>query len=297
MQHEDDTITNSRRPDRRRICVARRSSPLTYCQNGGFALIIVLWTLVLIAFVVAHLTTTGSTEIRIAANLVTNAVMQAAAEGAISEAIFNLSDPQPQQRWLIDGNTRELEIGNNRVHVRLEDEASWINPNLASPSLLEALLRATGSDAESARRLANAIGEWVGSAPVVRPQNAVLAEYRAAGLDYGPPGAPLETLDELGRVLGMTQATLALIRPHLTLFGPPEPSPASVDPLVAAALSVFAHVVTAPSAAQPPPDVLTTRITATAFGMRNASVTRSAVIRIGAALPLGYEVLARGNGP
>ena len=40
----------------------------------------------------------------------------------------------------------------------------------------------------------------LGSAGVARPQDTVLAEYRAAGLDYGPPGAPLETLDELGQV-------------------------------------------------------------------------------------------------
>src|SRR5215510_117539 len=215
-----------------------RSCPFADCgTDSGFALIVVLWTLVLIAFVVAHLTATGRTEIRIAGNLVSNAVAQAAADGAVFEAIFYLSDPQPQQRWPVDGNTRELVVGNVRVMVRLEDEAWWINPNSASPGLLEASLRATGSDPENARRLANAIGEWVGSAPAPRPQNMLLAEYGAAGLDYGPPGAPLETIDELSRVLGMTPAALAAIRPHLTLFGPPEPSTATVDPFVAAALA------------------------------------------------------------
>ena len=47
----------------------------------GFALIIVQWTLVLIAFIVTHLTATGRTEIRIATNIVANAVAQAAADG------------------------------------------------------------------------------------------------------------------------------------------------------------------------------------------------------------------------
>jgi hypothetical protein len=53
-------------------------------------------------------------------------------------------------------------IGHSRVTLRLEDEAWRINPNLASPALLEALLRGTGSDSESAHRVASAIGEWVG---------------------------------------------------------------------------------------------------------------------------------------
>jgi general secretion pathway protein K len=256
----------------------------------------VLWTLVLIGFIVTHITASGRTEIRIAGNLVFTAMAEAAADGAIFEAIFNLTDPQADQRWPIDGATNELVIGESRVIVRLEDEAGWINPNTASPALLEALLHVTGSDRENARRVATAIGEWVGSAPVTRSQDARLAEYRAAGLDYGPPGAPLETIDELARVLGMTPAMLAAVRPHLTLLGPPEPSAATADPMVAAAI---AEVMLAGQLASPgnqtPPDVLTVRITALALGPSNARVTRSAVARFGAMLPRGYEVLCLGQ--
>src|SRR5712691_4136493 len=112
----------------------RPHSPAAVCRgSGGFALIIVLWTLVLIGFIVAHLTASGRTEIRISSNLVANSVAQAAADGAIFEAIFNLSDPRPDQRWPLDGSARQLEIGNSQVMVRLEDEASWINPSSASP--------------------------------------------------------------------------------------------------------------------------------------------------------------------
>src|SRR6266851_4238067 len=111
--------------------------PSSRRRDGGFALIIVLWTLVLIGFIVVHLTASGRTEIRIAGNLVSNSVAQAAADGAIFEAIFNLSDPRPGQRWPVDGTARELAIGSSRVMLRLEDEASWINPSSASPALLE----------------------------------------------------------------------------------------------------------------------------------------------------------------
>jgi general secretion pathway protein K len=265
-------------------------------RSGGFALLVVLWTLVLIAFIVAHLTASGRTEMRIAGNLVADAVAEAADDGAIAAAIFNQLDPNPDQRWPLNGEWRELVIGNSRVMVQLEDEAGRINPSAASPALLEALLRTTGSDPESARRLAAAIGGWVGSELAQRPQNALLAEYRAAGLDYGPPGEPLETLDELGRVLGMTPAVLAAIRPHLTLFGPPQPNPATADPVVAAALAAIPQAPQAPvSGNQPPPDQLIVRITATAFGPSNARVTRSAIVRVGAVIPGGYAVLAWGG--
>lgn len=265
-------------------------------RSRGFALLIVLWTLVLIAFIVIHVSASGRTEIRIANNLVANAVVEAAADGAIAAAIFNLSDPRPEQRWPLDAAPRELVIGDCRVSVRLQNEASWVNPSLAPPAIVEALLRATGSDPESARRLAAAIAEWVGSAPVARPQDVVLADYRAAGLDYGPPGAPIETLDELGRVVGMTPTIFAAIRPHLTLFGPPEPNPAGADPVVARALAQMPKVGAVSAANQPPPDVLTIRITAAAAGPNNARVTRSASVRFGSALPRGYAVLAWGSG-
>jgi general secretion pathway protein K len=276
----------------------RRFPPgLADCRrNGGFALILVLWTLVLIGFIVAHLTASGRTEIRIAGNLVANSASQAAADGAVFEAIFNLSDPQPERRWPVDGTPRQVTVGSSRVILRIEDEASWINPSAASPVLLEALLRVTGSDPDTARRIATAMSEWVGSATVPRPQEAVAADYRAAGLDYGPPSAPFETLGELGRVLGMTPAVLMAIRPHLTLFGPPEPNPVSTDPVVAAALALSSPAsqpVAQPGQASA--DNLTVRITALASGPGNARVTRTAVVRTGATLPQGYAVLAWGN--
>ena len=271
-------------------------------RSDGFALIIVLWTLVLIGFIVAHLTASGRTEIRIADNLVANSASQAAADGAIFEAIFNLSDPRPEQRWPVDGTPRQVTVGNSRVIVRLEDEASWINPSTASPVLVEALLRVTGSDPDNARRMATAISEWVGSAAAPRPQDALVAEYRAAGLDYGPPSAPFETLSELGRVLGVTPAVLVAIRPHLTLFGPPEPNAATTDPVVAAALALMPPVGSSPTgqpAVQPgqttPLDALTVRITALASGPGNARVTRTAVVRTGETQPQGYAVLAWGT--
>ena len=257
----------------------------------------VLWTLVLIAFIVAHLTATGRTESRIAGNLVAGAVAEAADDGAIFATIFNQLDPNPNQRWPLNGQPRELTIGNSRVMVKLEDEAGRVNPSGASPALLEALLRATGSDPQSAGRLAVAISEWAGSSPSPRPQDQVLADYRAAGLDYGPPGEPFETLDELGRVLGMTPAVLAAIRPHLTLFGPPAPNPANADPVVAAAVAQAAQATQAPLAAnQPQLDLFTVRITATATGLGNGRVTKTAIVRVGAMLPSGYTVLAWGSG-
>jgi hypothetical protein len=72
----------------------------------------------------------------------------------------------------------------------------------------------------------------------------------------------------------------------------PQPNAGTADPIVAVALATASRAEVAPSPLQPPPDVLTTRITATAFGPGNASATRFTIVRLGAALPSGYQVLA-----
>jgi general secretion pathway protein K len=59
-------------------------------RQGGFALLIVLWTMVLLALLVAQFTTTGRNEVQVAANLRANAVTEAAADGALFEAIMRL---------------------------------------------------------------------------------------------------------------------------------------------------------------------------------------------------------------
>ncbi len=268
-------------------------SSAAYRGDDGFALIIVLWTLVLIAFIVAHVTANGRTEVRIAGNMVAQATAEAADDGAIAAAIFNLLDPNPDRRWPLDGSPHELTIGASRVMVQLQDESWRINPNSASPQLLEALLGVIGSDPGSARQLAAAIGEWVGSTGADAPEQGQPAAYRAAGLDYGPPREPLETIDELGRVLGMTPAVLAAIRTHLTLFGPAEPNPMTADPIVRAALSLIGP--SAASGNQASEDPLIVRMTATASGPRNARVERSAIVRVGTTVPGGYAVLAWGD--
>ncbi len=96
-------------------------------------------------------------------------------------------------------------------------------------------------------------------------------------------------------MLGVTPAVLAALRPHLTLFGPPEPNPAGADPLVAAALALISPTGSAPLGGQAPLEPTTVRITATASGPGNARATRVAIVRTGANLPRGFAVLAWGS--
>jgi general secretion pathway protein K len=264
-------------------------------ENRGFALIIVLWAFVLISLIVIHLTASGRTELRIAGNLAANAAAQAAADGAIYQAIFNLLDPQQVGRWPLDGGTHELQIAASRVTLRLENEAARVNPNLASTALLQALVEVVTGNREQAASVAFTITEWVGAKKGPQPLTGINADYRAAGLNYGPPGEPFESINELGRVRGMTPDLLDLLRSHLTLFGPAVPDADGADPVVTLALAEAARTspgLVPPRATGDASRVLTARISTTAHGPGNAVTSRLAIARIGPGVPRGYAVLA-----
>ena len=183
-------------------------------REGGFALLVVLWSLTLIALVVAQLTAAGRSETQIAANLRANAVLQAAADGAVHEAMLRLL----QGGWAPDGRLHELRAGGAVVAVRVDDQSRLVNPNTASVEMIQPLLRSAGMDGSKAAALARAIVDWRSTGPQSLSGGLKLAQYQAASLPYGPPDRPFDSLNELGLVAGMTPALLARIRPYLSLY-------------------------------------------------------------------------------
>lgn len=262
--------------------------------RSGFALVIVLWGLVLIGLVITQLTAGGRFQTRIAGNEAGAATAAAAADGGIHEAVFYLTQADRRLRWEPDGQVHRLSIGRADVTIRVFDISGLINPNLAPPPLLAALLRGVGVPSGQAATLAAAIVCWRDPSAAARP-GAVggEADYRAAGKDYGPPGAPMENLEEMGRILGMTPAILAAIRPHLSLRAPSDyPSPMAADPVVARALAEASRTTETASARTPgvrgnP----TVRIIASAVVAGGSRFVRDAVVRVSPSLQNGFQIL------
>jgi general secretion pathway protein K len=218
--------------------VARPSVTRRAPRQQGFALLIVLWSLALLALLGSQILATARQDARIAGNLLESAELEAAANGAIQQAIYRVLD-RTNRHWNSDGITRTVWIGRTPVAVRVEDEADKVNPNIASADLLQALLRQVGVDAATAAGIAGSVVEWrlAGGGP--GRSNPLLARYVAAGRDYAPSGAPFASADELGAVLGMTPDILARLRPHLTVFTEDDPTPATRDVVVSQALATL----------------------------------------------------------
>ena len=191
----------------------------------GFALIIVLWFLVLIGSVGMALVLHARNETAIAHNVRAAADAEALADAGIARAAFNQLDPVDADRWKFDDSPHRVDLPAGYVVIHIADETQKINPNLASADLLAGLFEASGIERNRARHLGAATADWVSPDGPPSDFGAKGDAYRSAGKTYGPPNAPLETLDDLNLVLGMTPDILARVRPYLTLYtGSPEPN-------------------------------------------------------------------------
>ncbi len=201
----------------------------------GFALLIVLGAMALLALLGTRVTSAGRTEILIAGNLRDASEAEAAADGAVHLAVFNLLD-RPPRRWAADGLVRRVTVPGAVVDLRIDDPRGRLNPNSAPPVLTAALIREVGGDLEQAGAIAAAVFDWRTPGIGALAGGTKLAQYQRAGRSYGPPGRPFGDIDELGAVLGMTPGLLAALRPHLSLVNFATIEPARATPHLVRAL-------------------------------------------------------------
>ncbi len=260
-------------------------------RERGFALLIVLWTLVLVALIVSHMVASARQETRLAANLRTEAELGAVADGGVHEAIFHALD-KSVAHWAADGVPHRIAGRQAGLEIRIRSEAGKVNLNTAPVELLSALLRETGVDGAAADGIAGAIITWrarPGQAP------SMAAAYRQAGRGYEPPNAPFESVRELGNVLGVTPAIFGRVAPYLTIYHEGDTDPGAADPVVLRALQAVYGSVPASRGAGLDEGYIQVDVVASSGPSR---AEREAIIRLGPT-PAGklYQVMTWGIAP
>ena len=196
------------------VIAAMFSNP---AKPRGIALVIVLWGLVLLAVIAAAFTTETRTEVTLARNLVENAKAKALADAGVHAAMLGLRRREVEKRWRADGTVYSMASGEGEVSIVIIDEAGKIDLNAAPDELIQGLFTAVGLEESAAQALAAAIADFRDADDETHIGGAEDAEYRAAGLPYGPKNEPFEAVEELHQVLGMTRELYALAAPGLTV--------------------------------------------------------------------------------
>jgi general secretion pathway protein K len=130
-----------------------------------------------------------------------------------------LSRPHLPEAWAPDGRPHTWSDGGARITITAVDETSKIDLNSANDALLKGLMTQVGGlDSDAAAHVVDAILDWRDTDDLRRPNGAEAADYRAAGLKYGPSNAPFESVGEFGRVLGVTPELYQRVARSLTVF-------------------------------------------------------------------------------
>ncbi|MDP9096731.1 MAG: general secretion pathway protein GspK, partial [Pseudomonadota bacterium] len=123
------------------------------------ALLVVLWTLLLIGIVGASLSSQARKQGLLARNGVAIARAEAAAEGGVIRAITAMVDPRPDAIWRADGTVHRFMLDAIPIEVRIVDEAGKVDINAASPDLLASLLQICGASPDAAFEVASSVAD------------------------------------------------------------------------------------------------------------------------------------------
>ncbi|GGF51395.1 hypothetical protein GCM10011611_67330 [Aliidongia dinghuensis] len=184
--------------------------------EGGWALVSVLWGLVIVSLIAAMMLSSARVSYRQAAFSVAEAQRRADADAATVRAVLGLLDSRVDHRWRIDGVPQTWAFDGRVLRFAIEDEGGKIDLNASGDFAIRQLLKAV---APQANGLADKILDWRDQkGDLHRLQGATGADYAAEGRDYRPRGGPFQSVDELKLVLGMTPEIFDRLAPAVTVF-------------------------------------------------------------------------------
>lgn len=237
MTKPDGRQAGAPRASTARAAPARhRTTQRRSAAEEGIALVLALWLTVLLTVIASGFAFSMRSEALAARNALSLARVRAAADGAVERTAFELARPRLPSSWVANGATHTWQEDDITLSVTAVDEAARIDLNVAPEPLLKSMLESVGLDADRADHVAQAIEDWRDPDDLKHPNGAEDADYRAAGLDYGPANAPFETVADAARVLGMTADVYARIAPLVTVYSRQpgvNPSTASREVLLA----------------------------------------------------------------
>ena len=212
---------------------AHRPSPR---RQRGVAFLLVLWVIAMLSVLLASFALIARTELVQARHLFDTAQARYAAEAGLDLAVYELRKNDPALRWIGDGRPYSFGFGDADVEVKITDDSGKIDINTPSEQTLRNLFASRGLDDEQAQGLAAAILDWTDPDDDTRLNGAEIAQYKSAGLTYGPRNAPFDTVTELQQVLGMNYELFRQVEPALTIYsgqGTPNLAYAPLEALMA----------------------------------------------------------------
>lgn len=187
-------------------------------HERGMALLVVLWTLSLLALLIVAFAQGAWLERHRVRNLIDASVAKSALHAGLSFGIAALLHSRSGGGWARDGTPYNLKFADSDLTISLQDANGCLNINTASLEDIRALLGTIGVETGVARSLAAAIVDWRDPDNLQTPNGAETSAYINAGTIERPGNRPFLSTGELNSVLGMTPAIFDRFLPLVSIF-------------------------------------------------------------------------------
>jgi len=212
-------------------------------RERGFALILVLWSLLLLTTIGISFGYAARVETVTGTTLSDAVRAEAVAAGGVRRAILGLLAKDEELRWPVDGQVRAIPWPNALLRVSVRAESAKIDLNQAPPELLTGLFENLLPEGEAERLVEVVLAQRERAG--ARPQGETDTDRRAsrsARLARGtrPSGLAQQaftSVDELVQLPGFDPERVRRVRPYLTVHsGRAKIDAASADVEVLAAV-------------------------------------------------------------
>ena len=283
----------------------------------GFALLLVIWVLALLAVLAAGVAADSTSEAVIARNRMDGAQARALADSGVTLGILGVLDPNPATRWPTDGRSQQFRLADGSVTVALQDEGGKIDLNAAPIDLIGGLADEFGIAPDIRAALINGVVDrrslFKASAAPQPARFYLGADTYTADI----AAQPFAALSELQLLPGVTRSAYEQLLPYLTVYS----ESATLNPLTASREALLAvpgispqdvdfylgtRDQTAAGIEKPalsgvdryvqPGGLHAVTISAKAVSAAGASFTREAIVMISPNLPIRpYRILSWGQ--
>lgn len=202
----------------------------TSARDGqrGAALLLVLWTALLLSVVLAGALGSARIEAKIASARHLQFEADLALRAALDLAAWKIAAGEHEGDGPI---VSDFMLYGFAVTVDYSIEGEKLDVNRSDELLIASFLRTVGIEAANADRLAAEIADWRDEDGLPRPNGAEAGDYASArGKTIGD--RPFDGVGELNDVLHMTPGLYDCVAPALTLFGSGSPPSARVMALI-----------------------------------------------------------------
>jgi hypothetical protein len=197
-------------------------------RSAGIALVAVLWSVVLLTLIASMVLGIQRTQSHVARRFVDTALAEVAADSALNLTLLKIGTRDPSAPGSgIRPDFRTPAFVQN-VSTSIQRERERVDLNAAGSGTLTSCFLSAGFSSDTASSMASRVIDWRDPDDVAGPAGAEAADYRAAGLHYGPRNGPFQSVEELRQVLGMDTLRGSVLR-LFTVYTHQTDEPSAID--------------------------------------------------------------------